>query len=327
VRRREFITLLGGATAAWPLAARAQQTSKVWRIGFLSAQSRPVFFELYAGFQQGMRELGYVEGKNFVGEFRFAEGQYARLPGLAMELVGLNVDILFTAVTAAVRPLQQATRTIPIVFTSINDPVGNGFVASLAQPGGNTTGLAGSTDDTAPKQLDLLVGIVPNVSRIGLLGNPDNPSYAPILTNTRAAARQAGLILVPAEARNLKEIERAFSVFGQEHVQAFMMAPDSVFFSHRQQLSEFALRDRLPSMFGQREYAAAGGLMSYGESVKEFYRRAAAYVDKIFKGAKPGNLPVEQPTRFHLVINRKTAQALGVTIPPHLYIFADEVIE
>jgi hypothetical protein len=174
MRRREFITLVGGA-AAWPLAARAQQTGKVWRIG----QSRSVFFELYAGFQQGIRELGYVEGKNFVGEFRFAEGQYARLPSLASELVGSNVDILFTAVTAAVRPLQQATRTIPIVFTSINDPVGNGFVASLAQPGGNTTGLAGSTDDTAPKQLDLLVAIVPNVSHIGLLGNPDNPSYAP----------------------------------------------------------------------------------------------------------------------------------------------------
>jgi putative ABC transport system substrate-binding protein len=327
LKRREFIALVGAAGIGLPFEVGAQQAGKVWRIGFLSAQSRAAFSELYTGFQQGMRELGYVEGKDFVGEFRFAEGQYARLPDLAAELVALNVDILFTAVTAAIRPLQQATRTIPIVFTSINDPVGNGFVASLAQPGGNTTGLAGSTDDTAPKQLDLLAAIVPNVSRVGLLGNPDNPSYAPILTNTRAAARQAGLTLVPAEARNLKEIERAFGAFGQERVRAFMMAPDSVFFSHRQQLLEFALRDRLPSMFGQREYAAAGGLMSYGESVKEFYRRAATYVDKIFKGAKPANLPVEQPTRFHLVINRKTAQALGVTIPPHLYIFADEVLE
>jgi putative ABC transport system substrate-binding protein len=327
IGRREFITLLGGAAAAWPLAARAQQPGKVWRIGFLSAQSRPAFLGLYAGFQQGMAELGYVEGRDFTGEFRFAEGQYARLPGLAAELVGLRVDVLFTAVTAALRPLQQATHTIPIVFASINDPVGNGFVASLARPGGNTTGLAGSTDDTAPKQLDLLATIVPGVTRGGLLGNPDNPSYPPILKNTQGAARQAGLALVPAQARNLLEIEQAFTAFGNDRVQAFMTAPDSVFFAQRQHIAEFALRNRLPSMFGQREYAAAGGLMSYGESVKEFYRRAAAFVDKIFKGAKPADLPVEQPTRFHLVINRKTAEALGVTIPPQLYVFADEVIE
>jgi putative ABC transport system substrate-binding protein len=194
MRRRAFITLLGGAAVAWPLAARAQQTGKVWRIGFPFIVSREAFSRIYAGFQQGMRELGYVEGKDFVSEWRSGEGRYERLPDVAAELVRLKVDIIVTGLAAAIRPLQQATSTIPIVMAYSTDPVGNGFVASLAHPGGNTTGLAGSSDDTSPKQLELLAAIVTNPSRIGFLGNPDNPSYAPVRSGAQDAAKKAAFL-------------------------------------------------------------------------------------------------------------------------------------
>ena len=241
IGRRELLAALGGAAAAWPLAARAQQAGKVWRIGLLTGVPRETFSGLYAGFQQGMRELGYVEGNDFVSDWRSADGRYERLPDLAAELVRLKVDMLVTGLTPGIRALQQATSTIPIVMAYSTDPIGNGFVASLARPGG--------------------------------------------------------------------------------------MAGDAVFFSQRQQLAELAIINRLPTMFSQREYAVAGGLMSYGENLSDFFRRAASFVDKIIKGAKPGDLPIEQPTKFNLVINRATADALGITIPAQLYIFADVVIE
>jgi putative ABC transport system substrate-binding protein len=249
------------------------------------------------------------------------------LPELATELVELKVDVLVTGPTPAVRALQRATRTIPIVFVATTDPVGNGIVASLARPGGNTTGQAGSNDDTAPKQLELLATIVANPSRIGLLGNPENPGYFPVLKSAQDAAQKAGLFLVPVASSKPEDIEKAFAAFNRERVQAVMVATDPVFGEQRQRIAELALSHRLPTMSSQREFAEAGGLMSYGESQREFYRRTAIFVDKIFKGAKPADLPVEQPTRYHLVINRKTADALGVTIPALLYIFADEVIE
>ncbi len=327
MRRRAFITLLGGAAAAWPLAARAQQAGKVWRIGVLSGASRETAFTNYEGFLQGMRELGYVEGRDFVMEYRFAEGQYERFPDFAAELVRLNVDVILVGATSAIRMLQRATTTIPIVLAYSTDPVGNGFVASLSRPGGNITGLSSSSDDTAPKQLELVATVVPNVSRIGLLGNPASPTYTDVRKGAENAAQKVGLTLVSVEARNPQEIEAAFASFVSERVQAFISAGDALFFAQRRQIAELALKSRLPSMFSQREYAAAGGLMSYGENLSEFFRRAASFVDKIFKGAKPGDLPMEQPTRFNLVINRKTADALGVAIPPQLYIFADEVIE
>jgi len=327
MRRRAFITLLGGAAAAWPLAARAQQAGKVWRIGVLSGASRETAFTNYEGFLQGMRELGYVEGRDFVMEYRFAEGQYERFPDFAAELVRLNVDVILIGATSAIRMLQRATTTIPIVLAYSTDPVGNGFVASLSRPGGNITGLSSSSDDTAPKQLELVATVVPNVSRIGLLGNPASPTYTDVRKGAENAAQKVGLTLVSVEARNPQEIEAAFASFVSERVQAFISAGDALFFAQRRQIAELALKSRLPSMFSQREYAAAGGLMSYGENLSEFFRRAAPFVDKIFKGAKPGDLPMEQPTRFNLVINRKTADALGVAIPPQLYIFADEVIE
>jgi putative ABC transport system substrate-binding protein len=327
MRRREFITLIGGMAAAWPLAARAQQAGKVWRIGFLSAVSRESSFRSYAALRQGMRELGYVEGKDFVIEWRSVEGKYERFPEIVGELVRLKLDVIVTGVTAALPPLQRATSTIPIVMAYSTDPVGNGLVASLVHPGGNITGLAGSSDDSSPKQLELLTTVVPNVSRVGLLGNPDTETYSSVLKSARDAAQKVGLLVMPIEARNPQEIEIAFGALSRERVLAVMVASDAIFFGQRRRIAELALDNRLPTMFSLREYAEAGGLMSYGENIADFFHHAAFYVDKIFKGAKPGDLPIEQPTRFNLVINRKTADALGLTIPPQLYIFADEVIE
>ena len=328
--RRQFITLLGSAAAVWPLAARGQQRDQARRVGFLLAAvpaAQMDWDDLGRGFTQGMRELGYVEGKDFVVELRSAEGQYERLTDLAAELVRLKVDVIVAASPLAVRPAQQATTTIPIVMGYSTDPVGNGFVASLARPGGNTTGLAGSSDDSAPKQLELLATIVPKLSRVAILTNPYNPNSPAVMKSVRSAAEKAGLLVVPVEARNPQQIEDAFAALAKQSVAAVMVGNDAMFFVQRQQLAQLALSNRVASIFPLREYAAAGGLMSYGESLQEFYRRAASFVDKIFKGAKPGDLPIEQPTRFNLVINRKTADALGLTIPPQIYIFADEVIE
>src|SRR5262245_40045710 len=328
IRRREFL-LFGGvaAAAAWPIMARAQQGGKVWRIGLLSGASREGAAPNFDAFLQGMRELGYAEGRDFILEARFAGGRYERFPELAAELVRLKVDVLVTGTAAAIRTLQRATTTIPIVLADSTDPVGNGFVASLARPGGNITGLSGASDDTSPKQLELVTTVAPNASRIGLLGNPASPNFAGVRTGAEIAAQKVGVIIVPVEARNPQEIESAFAEFDKQRVQAFIAASDAVVFTQRRQIADLALRNRLPSMFPQREFAESGGLMSYGENLSQFFRRAASFVDKIFKGANPGDLPIEQPTRFNLVINRKTADALGVTIPAQLYIFADEVIE
>jgi len=325
IRRRELLSTLGGSVVAWPLAARAQQSGKLWRMGFLSAVSREL--SSHAALQQGMRELGYVEGKDFVLEWRSVEGKYERFPEIIGELVRLKSDVFVTGVTAALPALQRATTTIPIVMAYSTDPVGNGLVASLVRPGGNITGLAGSSDDSSPKQLELLTTIVPNISHIGLLGNPDTETYSSVLKRAQDAAQKVGLSVVPIAARNPQEIESAFAGFVKERVPAVMVASDAIFFGQRQRVAELALNNRLPTMFSLREYAEAGGLMSYGENISDFFHRSAFYVDKIFKGAKPSELPIEQPTHFNLVINRKTADLLRVTIPPQLYIFADEIIE
>ena len=329
MKRREFISLLGGAAAAWPFAVRAQQSTILRRIGFLAGGVRPTPIEgtLYDGFPQGMRQLGYVEGKDFLIEWRFAEGKYDRFADFAAELVRLRIDAFVLGTPAAIRAVQEATRTIPIVMGYSTDPVGNGFVASLAHPGGNTTGLASSGDDTAPKQLDLLATIVPHLHRIGFLANPDNPNYYPVLRNAKSAAQQGGYIVLPAEARTSQEIESAFRTLANERVGAVMAISDALFFANRRQIAELALKHRLASMFVQREYAAAGGLLSYGENLRDFYRRAATFVDKILRGAKPADLPIEQPTRFNLVINLKTAKSLGLDVPDKLLALADEVIE
>jgi putative ABC transport system substrate-binding protein len=262
-----------------------------------------------------MHELGYVDGKDFVIEWRSVEGRYERIPEIAAEFVRLKVDVIVTGLSAALPILKQAVTTIPIVMAYSTDPVGNGLVASLVRPGGNITGLASSSDDSSPKQLELLASVVPNVSRIGVLGNPATSNYSSVLKSAQGAAKKVGLSIVPMEARSPQEIENAVVALAKERVRAAMFPGDAVFFGQQQRIAELALANHLATMFAQREYVLAGGLMSYGENLADFFRRAASYVDKIFKGAKPGELPIEQPTRFDLVINRKTADALGVTIP------------
>jgi putative ABC transport system substrate-binding protein len=274
-----------------------------------------------------MRELGYVEGKDFIIEWRFAEGKLERFADFAAELVQLNVDVLVPATPTAIPAVRQATRTIPIVMGFSTDPVGNGFIASLAHPGGNITGLASSQDDAAPKQLEFLGMAVPNLSRLGLLVDRRSPNSPAIVKNIQDAARTAGVAPVPMEVDNLYQIESAFAALANERVAAVVVAIGSVTFLHRERIAQLALEHRLPSMFPLREFVATGGLMSYGESLFDFYRRAAFYVDKIFKGAKPADLPVEQPTRLLLVINRRTAETIGITIPVPLLVRADEVIE
>jgi len=325
MKRRNFLTLLGGGGALLmlrPTAARAQQ--KVWRIGIVVGGIRT---PAYDGFLQGLRERGYVSGRDYVADWRFADGRYNRIPGFAEEFVKLKADVIFVGTAAAVEPVRQVTKSIPIVMGYSTDPVGAGFAASMARPGGNVTGLASSAGDASPKQLELLAAVVPRLARLGLLQNPDNSNYAPLLKGTQAAAQQVGLTVVPVDASDPPQIEEAFATFARERVQAVRVLADALYFRYPQQLAELALKHRLPTMFAQREHVAAGGLMSYSESLFEFYRRAAFFVDRIFKGAKPGELPIEQPTRLQLVVNRKTADALGLKIPREVYALADEVIE
>ena len=326
MKRRDFITLLSGTAAAWPLAARAQQTRKVWRVGFLSGSSR-ASMPVLSGFTQGMRELGYVENQDLFIEWRFAEGKYDRFPDFMAELVRLKVDAIVLGTPAAIRPAQQATSAIPIVIGYSVDPVKNGFVASLSRPGGNTTGLASSLEDSSTKQIELLATSVPKLSSVGLLMNPGTPTASAVLSNAQASARKAGLETIPVEARSAEEIENAVSTLTNKRVGAVMVIPDALFFAERKRIAERTLQMLLPTVFAQREYVEAGGLMSYGENLKDFFRRAASFVDKIFKGAKPGDLPIEQPTRFYLVVNLKTAKALGLTISESFLLRADEVIE
>jgi putative ABC transport system substrate-binding protein len=328
MKRREFIVLIGGVTV-WPFAAGAQQPGKVWRIGALSGAARPAVMETsaYGGFAQGLRELGYVEGRDYIVEWRFAEAKAERYAELAAELAQLNVDIFLAAAPEAVRYLQKVAPQIPIVLALSTDPVGNGFAASLAHPGGNITGLANSLDDTAPKQLELLVEAVPSLSRLGILASSISPNYASVAKTLTAAGRAKGLNAVMADVRGAEEFDAAFALLLRENVQAILLASNVLFNLNRQRIADFANKNRLPSMFGIREYVEAGGLMSYGESFREFYRRSAAYVDKIIKGAKAGDLPIEQPNRFYFTINLKTANAIGLELPAALVLRADEVIE
>ena len=330
-RRREFLIASGAGlcTLAAPLASFAQQQGKVWRIGILSVRSRPVSFEgdSYGVFLKGLRELGYFEGKNIVIEWRFAEGKYEGLPGLAAELVGLKVDVLAVVNTSVIRAARKATSTIPIVMLTSSDPVGSGFVASLARPGGNITGLSNVIGDIAPKYVELLTIVVPKLSRVAVLLNPANTQHRSTFSNIQTAAANAGIKAFPVEAETAQQVESAFTAMVQQRAGAMIVAIDARFTDYLPQILGLAARNRMPAMFPERGYVEAGGLMSYGQDFAESYRRAATYVDKIFKGAKPAELPVEQPTKFELVINRKTAKALGLTIPQELLLRADKVIE
>ena len=327
MKRREFLSLLGGVVAPWPLAARARHMDKVWRVGFLAGGSRPAqLLEPYGAFLRGMRELSYVEGKDFVIEWRFAEGRNELFPELAAELVRANVDVIVVSTPSAIPVVRRATTTIPIIMASSTDPVGSGYIASLAHPGGNITGLASSQDDISPKQLELLTMCVPDLDRVGFLMNRNNSFHPLVLRIMQAAAQRAGIGIVPAEIGDAQDLESAFTTLADEHVKAVLFTGDPLFFSQRAQIAKVALRVRLPTMFTRREYVEAGGLISYGESLSDLYRRAAFYVDRIFKGEKPADLPVQQPTRFYTVINRKTAEALGLVLPLQLLVLSDEVI-
>ena len=320
---------LGAGALTVPLASFAQQQGKVWRVGFLALRARPDSLDTdpFGGFPRGMRELGYIEGKNLEIEWRYAEGKSERLPGLAAELVQLKVDVIVTVGTPTHRAAQKATTTIPIVMINAADPVGDGLVQSLARPGGNITGLTNLSSELAPKHVEMLLSLVPKLSRVAILVNPTNSSHATVLRNVQTAAQSVGVKILPVEARVPQEIEKAFSMMTQQNAGAVIVIADSFFIQQRRQIAALAVKSRLPSMFSYREDVEAGGLMSYGVNANDQIRRGATFVDKIFKGAKPADLPVEQPTIFELFINGKTAKALGLKIPPSLMILVDKVIE
>jgi ABC-type uncharacterized transport system substrate-binding protein len=330
MRRREFIGLLGGAPFALPLAARAQQPAgRVYRVGHLNIASREQLLHLIRAFEEGLRSLGYRVGENVIIEYRFADGEMDRLPANAADVVRLGVDIIVaTGGYPNTVAAMKATTTIPIVMTTSADPVSAGLVASLARPGGNVTGFTlDAGGEILGKRFELLKETLPNLSRLGILFNPDVASNRSRQTSMRDVAQALGLTLVPVEARGLDALEQAFAMMVRERIQAFVMQGDSVLFNSRGQIAEMALRNRLPAASLQRELAEAGFLLTYGADIRDLYRRSAVFVDKIFKGAKPADLPVEQPTKFELVINLKTAKALGVEVPPSLLARADEVIE
>jgi len=329
MNRRTFLAGTGAVLLAAPFAAQAQQAGKTYRIGILGNVSLtdPRSARLWGAFAEGLRDLGYVDGGNTTIEYRSSEGKYERLPALAAELVRLNVDIIVAPAAQNVLAARQASRTIPIVMASVGDPVGNGLVASLARPGGNVTGTSFLTSAMVGKQLELLTQITPHVARLAILLNPANPGHPLTLEEAKAAAHSLRVQLRALEARGPDDFERAFAATTREHAGALFVPWDGTFLVHLTRITRLAAKTRLPTLYGQRGYVDAGGLASYGPSAIESFRRAAAYVDKILKGAKPGDLPVEQPTKFEFVINLKTAKALGLTIPQSLLQRADEVIQ
>ncbi len=328
MRRRKFIGLLGG-TAIWPLVARAQQPAgKVARIGWLGVAPASDGARAVKAFEEGLRDLGYVEGKSLDIEFRFADGWYERLDALAAELVRLPVDVMFAPTTAAALAARNATATIPIVFATVSGPVELGLVVRLARPGGNTTGLTYYVSpEIVGKQLGLLQEIRSQVSRVAILWNPGNPGIPRVLAEAKNAAGLLGMELRIIEARGPDDFEGAFRTMAGERTDGLLVLPDAMLSEHRAALGNLALKSGLPTMFGSREDLAVGGLLAYGATRLDLIRRAAGYVDKILKGAKPADLAVEQPNKFELVINLKTAKALGLTIPESLLARADEVIE
>jgi ABC-type uncharacterized transport system substrate-binding protein len=307
----------------------AQSSEKVPRVGYISpgSSSDQLRLRRFEAFRQGLRELGYVEGQNIVLEPRWAEGGYAQYPALAADLVRLKAGIIVAVGGAATKAAKQVTRTIPIVMSVVVDPVGSGLVPSLAHPGGNLTGISIMATDLIGKQFELLREVVPKVSRMALLWNPANPSHAPAISHVKAAARSLGVQLQLLEARDPQEIDRAFAAMTREQAGALVVLPDAIFTNQVRQIAELAVQRRLPSIYGVSENAEAGGLMVYGTDFVDLERRAATFVDKILKGAKPGDLPVEQPTKFELTINLKTAKALGLTIPQSLLLRAGRVID
>lgn len=328
MRRREFIALVGGA-GILPIGARAQQPpGKTYRIGYLSQGSATSAPGLLEAFRQGLRELGWIEGRNIVIEYRFAEGQVDRLAGLADELVGLKVDLIAATTTPASLAAKDATKAIPIVGISFDNPLLLGLVASLARPGGNVTGLSYSAGpEIFGKDLELLRELLPDLRRVAVLSNSMGPNHALMINNIETAASSLGVQLLILDARKPDEFDAAFQAMAKDSVAGLFVFGDPMFSVHRVRLAELAVKNRLPTMYTNKPHVEAGGLMCYGPNFVDVWRRAAAYVDKILKGEKPADLPVEQPTKFELVINLKTARALGITVPPTILARADEVIE
>jgi len=323
MRRREFMTVLGGAAVAWLLAAHAQQPGKVWRMGFIAHGHESFYDALF----EGLREYGYEEGRNLIVERRYAQGQAERFKEFAAEMVRLNVDIIIVVTTPAALAVKKATTTIPIVHPNAIDPLNTGLIASLAHPGGNLTGGAQLTAEVSAKRLEILKRVVPRLSRVAALWNPANPALVFSWKETQGAARALGVTLQSHEVQGPKDFAAAFAMTADERPDALLVLQDAVTMQQRNEIIDFAIQKRLPSMFQEKGWAVAGGLMSYGENLPSMYRRAAYFVDRIFKGAKPADLPVEQATKFDMVLNLKTAKAIGLTIPDSVLVLADEVIE
>ncbi len=327
--KKTVVALAGALVLVLALASlsEAQQAKKVPRIGFLAATSPSVEAARIEAFRQGLRELGYVEGKNIVIEWRWAEGKFDRLPDLAAELVRLNVDVIVTGGSTSSGAAKEVTTTIPIVMAQVNDPVGSGFVASLARPGGNMTGLSTLVPELSGKRLELLKEVVPRLSHVAVFGDSTTPGNAQSLKETELAARPFKVQVQYLDILGPKDIESAFRQASKGRADAVLVLGAPILISQRKQIADLAVKNRLPAMYGQPEYVEDGGLMSYGVSVVDLYRRAATYVDKILKGRKLADLPVEQPTKFELVINLKTANQIGLTIPQSVLFRADRVIK
>ena len=324
--RRDFIALLVGAAVAWPLAARAQQPAKLPTIGFLGSGTPTSQGEWVAAFLQRLRELGWIEGRNFTIEYRWAEGSSDRAAKLAAELVGLKADVIVTYANPIVLAAKQSTSAIPIVFAAAADPLGTGLVATLARPGGNVTGLSVEATDLAGKRLELLRDLIPGLRRVAIMANVGNSASVLEMREVQAAARTIGLEVTTLQIRQAEDIAPAFDEL-KGRADALYVCIDTVLFANRIRINTLALAARLPSMLSTREAVNAGGLMTYGANFSDLFRRAGEYVDKILHGAKPEDIPVEQPTKFALIINLTTAKALGLTVPPEMLARADEVIE
>ena len=326
LNRRELLSLFGGAAVAWPSLANAQASPPVL-VGILNGGAAAILAEELRAFRTSMRSLGYVENRDVRFEYRFADGNLDRLPVLAAELVSLNPKIIVSSPVPANMAVAKATTTIPIVMASGADPVAFGLVKSLSHPGGNVTGLTNFAEELASKQIDLMRELLPRLARLGVLINVENPLHVPQWRESQSAAAKTGLALVPFEFHSVDQLEGAFAKFAQEQADALLVPPDVTFNTHRRRIADLAISARLPAIFYIRQSAEDGALMSYGPSSVENYSRAAIYVDKILKGAKPQDLPVERPTKIDLIINLKTARALGLDVPPTLLARADEVIE
>jgi putative tryptophan/tyrosine transport system substrate-binding protein len=327
LRRRQFLTLLGGGAVALPLAARAQPMAKVWRVGMLETTAATLNAANLDAFRQALRQLGYVEGQNLIVEYRSGDGHIDRFPQLAAELVHLNVDIIITRGTPAALAAKKATTTIPIVMAAIGEPVETGMVTSLARPGGNVTGLSAFVTELTAKRVEIMRELIPQLSRMALIDNMANRSVPAQWDEMKRAAVAFGIQPQLYDVRKAEDMERAFSSAIAQRVNALSVGNDSVLIANRIQVVQLAARHRLPAIYATRDFVDAGGLLSYAAHYPDLYRRAAAYVDKIFKGAKPADLPVEQPTKFEIVVNLKAASALGLTVPTTLLARADEVIE